>query len=559
VKQQVAKQNNPVVSPGAKPLFFQPKLTVNEPNDVYEQEADHMADQVMRMPDPLASRDSFFKPADKAIQRKCAHCEQEEKMLHRKESSAGEVGSGSQLANYVSSLSTTGQTLSAGSRQFFEPRFGHDFSNVRIHTDAVAAKSAQSINALAYTTGNNIVFNSGQYSPETSAGQRLMAHELTHVVQQGGNLTSNIQREVKAPAPACSMVSAIPSAERYNFVVNTDTFVDGEEKRLTDKIATLDAKLPIDVLGMASSEGPEANNVDLSCKRAQKVGAIIISLGHTVSKQTATGGYPGSDHDQAFRAVALNYNIPTPNCPVTCNTPIVLFSDTTNCGSGDDFLNNDLPGGPRPRATNFIVAHHYSSISDADLLEKMKRGPDGVATLGGAPGNDVADHFFKGSGTPMNHPVGTPIGLAASNSASFKSTSSAVESALNFIITNMATDPAANKCSSLSLTSGAVPQVNFPFPLDPTATDFKDNLMLKAVIGGTHGIEITLTNLTIDCTAHTYEATIHYSICDNFGVDDTSDLYADSLISFWVLQHMRPGHAAFINNILLDTKVKESF
>lgn len=135
----------------------------------------------------------FFKPAGKIIQRKCAHCEQEEKMLHRKESSVGEVGGSSQLDNYVSSLSTTGQTISAHSRQFFEPRFGHDFSRVRIHTDSGAAKSAQSINALAYTTGNNIVFNSGQYSPETPSGQRLMAHELTHVVQQGAK-SSMVQR-----------------------------------------------------------------------------------------------------------------------------------------------------------------------------------------------------------------------------------------------------------------------------------------------------------------------------------------------------------------------------
>ncbi|WP_157682277.1 eCIS core domain-containing protein [Mucilaginibacter mallensis] len=184
-KQNLTQHKNPTKAPDVRSVFFQPKLTVNQPNDVYEQEADHMADQVMRMPVPFANQDSFFKPAGKPIQRKCAHCEQGEKMLHRKESSAGEVGGNSQLDNYVSSLSTTGQTLSAGSRQFFEPRFGHDFSRVRIHTDSGAAKSAQSINALAYTSGNNIVFNSGQYSPETSSGQRLMAHELTHVVQQG--------------------------------------------------------------------------------------------------------------------------------------------------------------------------------------------------------------------------------------------------------------------------------------------------------------------------------------------------------------------------------------
>ncbi|SDP92475.1 protein of unknown function [Mucilaginibacter sp. OK268] len=162
--------------------FFQPKLTVNQPNDIYEQEADAMADKVMRM--PAINENAFFKPAANSIQRKCQHCEEEEK-IHRKETSGGEVQGGYQLDNYVGSLGSSGHALSESSRQFFEPRFGRDFSNVRIHTGSEAEKSAQSINALAYTTSNNIVFNTGQYAPESSSGKKLIAHELTHVVQQG--------------------------------------------------------------------------------------------------------------------------------------------------------------------------------------------------------------------------------------------------------------------------------------------------------------------------------------------------------------------------------------
>lgn len=164
--------------------FFQPKLTVNQPNDVYEQEADAMADRVMRMVMPGYNGNTFFKPAADGIQRKCQHCENEEK-VSRKEGSDSEVHGGYQLDNYVGSLNSSGQAMPESSRQFFEPRFGRDFSTVRIHTGSEAAKSAQSINALAYTAGNNIVFNSGQYSPESNSGKRLIAHELTHVVQQG--------------------------------------------------------------------------------------------------------------------------------------------------------------------------------------------------------------------------------------------------------------------------------------------------------------------------------------------------------------------------------------
>lgn len=90
-------------------------------------------------------------------------------------------------------LHSPGQLLDAATRAFFEPRFGHDFSQVRVHTDAKAAESAQAVNSLAYTLGQDIVFGSGQYAPHTSAGRRLMAHELTHVVQQANSRNVPIQ------------------------------------------------------------------------------------------------------------------------------------------------------------------------------------------------------------------------------------------------------------------------------------------------------------------------------------------------------------------------------
>jgi hypothetical protein len=193
------------------PSFFkpviQPKLSVNEPGDRYEQEADAMADRVMRMSMPSIGEFPFFKPAQTGIQRKCEHCEEEEK-LHRKESSGAETHGGNELDSYVGSLGSSGQALPESSRQFFEPRFGQDFSNVRIHTDSVAAKSAQSINALAYTTGNNIVFNNGQYSPESDSGKRLMAHELTHVVQQA-SAESKLHRKEET-AVECPATYTIP-------------------------------------------------------------------------------------------------------------------------------------------------------------------------------------------------------------------------------------------------------------------------------------------------------------------------------------------------------------
>jgi hypothetical protein len=83
-------------------------------------------------------------------------------------------------------LRSSGQPLDFQTRTFMEGKFGHDFSRVRIFADEKAGASARAVNSLAYTVGNNLVFASGQYSPRTAQGTRLLAHELTHVVQQGG-------------------------------------------------------------------------------------------------------------------------------------------------------------------------------------------------------------------------------------------------------------------------------------------------------------------------------------------------------------------------------------
>jgi hypothetical protein len=160
--------------------FFQPKLSINQPNDIYEHEADAIADNVMRMKEP-SSEKKFFSPP--VVQRKCAQCGEKEKKMHRKENSNETAEASPQTENYISGLSG-GRSLSKEERSFFEPRMGYDFSNVRLHTNAEANESAKNVNALAYTHGDNIVFGSNQYQPGTEGGKKLLAHELTHTIQQ---------------------------------------------------------------------------------------------------------------------------------------------------------------------------------------------------------------------------------------------------------------------------------------------------------------------------------------------------------------------------------------
>lgn len=113
-------------------------------------------------------------------------------------------------------LSSSGQPLDSDTRTFMEPRFGHDFSQIRVHTDEQAVESAQAVNALAYTVGQDVVFGEGQYAPETIEGKRLLAHELTHVVQQSERLIPDIQRaeaETASPTAAQPVDQATPAAD----------------------------------------------------------------------------------------------------------------------------------------------------------------------------------------------------------------------------------------------------------------------------------------------------------------------------------------------------------
>lgn len=98
-------------------------------------------------------------------------------------------------------LRSPGQPLDASTRAFFEPRFGHDFSKVRVHADAQAAQSAQAVNALAYTVGQHTVFAAGRYAPGTSAGKHLLAHELTHTIQQRTQVPA-VQGKLSVSSPA---------------------------------------------------------------------------------------------------------------------------------------------------------------------------------------------------------------------------------------------------------------------------------------------------------------------------------------------------------------------
>jgi hypothetical protein len=197
---------------------LQAKLRIGQPDDVYEQEADRVAEQVMRMPEPCVSqkRDGIRKSAN--IQRKCPKLGKYENMIRKpledihqaqrdapleinpQRSSTNQAIPSEVPPIVYEVLSSPSQPLDPATRQFMGLRFGHDFSKVRVHTDVKAAKSTRVAKALAYTIGSDIVFAMGQYAPGTMLGKRLIAHELTHTIQQGSSI-SNVQAKLETTNP----------------------------------------------------------------------------------------------------------------------------------------------------------------------------------------------------------------------------------------------------------------------------------------------------------------------------------------------------------------------
>lgn len=180
----------------------QTKLSISQPGDKFEQEADRVAEQVMSMPDSQVQRQE----EDERLQTK------------RNTFKAEKINSGQARQTY--SANGEGKPLSKSIRNFFEIRFGKDFNQVRVHTDTRAVEMARMLNARAFTSGRNIAFGSGQYSAETMEGKKLLAHELTHVVQQGAAKKINCNPVMSEPRVNVQQVVIQPQIQRW--VLPTD-------------------------------------------------------------------------------------------------------------------------------------------------------------------------------------------------------------------------------------------------------------------------------------------------------------------------------------------------
>jgi hypothetical protein len=207
----------------------QAKLAINQPGDSYEQEADRVAEQVMRRPEPRLQRAC-------SCDGECPDChakqtDREHESLQTRRVQGSDPGHGTAPPSVDAVLRSSGQPLDPATRSFMEPRFGHDFSQVRVHTGTAAEESARDVNAHAYTVGHDVVFGAGRFAPESHAGRQLLAHELTHVVQQSGPTEARIQRAPADPQPPKADVPVLGGSKSTSEFVVLYHYGDLESSR----------------------------------------------------------------------------------------------------------------------------------------------------------------------------------------------------------------------------------------------------------------------------------------------------------------------------------------
>ena len=210
---------------------LQTKLTIGQAGDKYEQEADRTADKVMSMPDSQfiqarceacdQEESKQMKPLAASItpwiQKQAVEEEEEESLQTKPNQSESPQLAPDWVQRKLSSGKNNGNPLPDATKSFMETRFGSDFGEVRVHTGSTAVQMNRSLNAQAFTRGKDIYFNSGKYNPESSSGQHLLAHELTHVVQQTGTRKNRKQPFIqKANGTGAAPTMAPPTPSRFS-------------------------------------------------------------------------------------------------------------------------------------------------------------------------------------------------------------------------------------------------------------------------------------------------------------------------------------------------------
>jgi len=261
-------------------------LKISHPNDPYELEAEKVSDQITQMSNPQKSD---------TLSRKCSSCNKkdEDELKISRKSASNEAGMQVSSDTATQIGSNTGHSLDGSTQEFMEPRFGYDFSNVKIHDDSQANELSESVNARAFTVGNEIFLGKSESTSDT----KLMAHELTHVVQKHHNPDFTINRlgdKTRIPSGmSCNIANDSPTSVIGNLIFDQSSpSLTTLQKNIIENFVNnwwaAGENILVRVDGYASTEGSDELNWPLSCNRAQ---SVVWEMMHPSS---GTKGIPSS-------------------------------------------------------------------------------------------------------------------------------------------------------------------------------------------------------------------------------------------------------------------------
>lgn len=347
--------------------FFgvQAKLSVGKSNDKYEIEADKTADKIVSNT-PKKTTESFFtsstvqksqapdiykkenneneiqeKPLAESITpvlqlqpiQKC-DCEEENIQKKDEDEAQPDASVNSNFESQLNSSKSGGTALSNNTKTEMESGFGADFSNVRIHNDSNAVQMSREIGAQAFANGNDIYFNEGKYNPNSQSGKHLLAHELTHTVQQG---KSKIIQKATDPNFAITGLSDMAGGTtRPNsifFDMGSSSIDPGEEPKLT--LLAANTTQNYDLEGFASEEGSDSINRLVTQQRINSVSRMLRTKGHIGVRNPINSFAKGNSQinyrDMRKVEVRNANDVSTdPDCNVTPANPTPA---TINCGT----------------------------------------------------------------------------------------------------------------------------------------------------------------------------------------------------------------------------------
>ncbi len=306
VHQRASKAEAPPASSPASPEPEAPNpiwqaLAIRRPvvgaaDDRAEREADRAAERVL-----MGERASGLGQAPVQLQRACCatctSCEDDEPAPIRRASEAGQGRAVGLAPEPVARLlderrgTGAGRPLEPALRREFEPRFGHDLSRVRVHTDSAATGAAQQLGARAFAWGSDVYFGSGVFRPQSVAGRRVLAHELAHVVQQRGG-HERIQRD-----PDFRVTQVQPEGEEFESAGGARFFFELDRSDLREGVPAEAAELArlrawasahagetVQLVGHASAEGAASHNQRLAQRRAETVARVLRAAGVVVNR-----------------------------------------------------------------------------------------------------------------------------------------------------------------------------------------------------------------------------------------------------------------------------------